>query len=176
MEHLVLPSTLKTIGASAFRGLGNLKELVLPEGLETIGAAAFKGNGIDVVTLPASLGKMGRAAFKGNGLSKVIAMGEAPAVIGDADHGYNESPFAGFRPSSVLYVPAGTKAVYASSPFWQDFFQIEEMENTGIDGIATSGATSPVVCNLIGIRMNVHSVEALPAGVYIVDGKRTVVR
>ena len=46
VQNVHLPSTLKRIEYSAFKGCTDLKELTLPEGLEYIGKQCFYGSGI----------------------------------------------------------------------------------------------------------------------------------
>jgi prepilin-type N-terminal cleavage/methylation domain-containing protein len=64
-EH---PSSIKVIGANAFRGAG-LTAVDLPEGLITIGNYAFNGNPLTEIAIPDSVTKIGTEAFKGSGSS-----------------------------------------------------------------------------------------------------------
>lgn len=68
-----IPSTVKTIGASAFEGTALAGELVIPSKVTSIGATAFKGlTKITSVTLPASLTTVDATAFSGcTGITKV---------------------------------------------------------------------------------------------------------
>lgn len=43
VQEISLPSTLKTIGGSAFSSLRNVREFIIPEGVTEIGGAAFSG-------------------------------------------------------------------------------------------------------------------------------------
>lgn len=65
LKTLVLPSTLKSIGNSAFRSadLSNTN-LVLPEGLTSIGEYAFKASNVPSVTVPSTVETVGKEAFQ----------------------------------------------------------------------------------------------------------------
>ena len=59
-----LPSTLKTLGSSAFSGCSALSEIELPEGLETINFSAFAGcGGLKSVEIPNTVKTIGDSAF-----------------------------------------------------------------------------------------------------------------
>ena len=64
-ETLVLPSTLREIGASALTSMDNLRELVIPEGVEQIGNGACSGGQQRTVTLPSTVVSIGVYAFWG---------------------------------------------------------------------------------------------------------------
>jgi len=68
IESLILPSTLKTIGNSAFCS-NKLKAILLPEGLESIGVNAFDSNSLTSITLPKSVSFIGTSAFSWNTLT-----------------------------------------------------------------------------------------------------------
>lgn len=51
-----------------------------------------------------------------------------------------------------------------------------EIEQSGIDGIINETVPAGVIYNLQGIRLNNADVRSLPAGIYIIDGKKTVVK
>ena len=53
----------------------------------------------------------------------------------------------------VLFVPAGAVDNYRNANIWQKFVNIEEMPNTGIDGVQSKG-------------------EATVEAIYTIDGKR----
>ena len=64
LESVSLPSTLKTIGKSAFSGCIKLSEINLPEGLVSIGDYAFSSCiRLKNINLPESLTSIGRSAF-----------------------------------------------------------------------------------------------------------------
>lgn len=62
ISNLKLPSSLKTIGASAFAN-SNITNLLLPASVESIGSNAFAGMNLNVVYLPSSIVEVGTEIF-----------------------------------------------------------------------------------------------------------------
>jgi len=72
LTALVLPSTLKRIGDSAFSNCGDIGELVLPEGLEYIGNCAFFDVKIKRAVIPSTVKEIGSSAFDGSHLEEMV--------------------------------------------------------------------------------------------------------
>ena len=83
LQHVVLPGTLREIGAAAFCNSA-LEEIVIPEGVETIGMEAFAGcANLNSVKLPRSTRYIGINCFaKSKGLRKIVFMGARPEIEG----------------------------------------------------------------------------------------------
>ncbi len=67
---VVLPSTMETIGESAFSS-NDLKEIILPQSLKTIGIRAFEFNDITEIILPNNLTSIGMYAFFGDNIAEI---------------------------------------------------------------------------------------------------------
>lgn len=63
LKKVVLPSTIKIIGKSAFENCENLEELIINGELEEIDDCAFKNTGIQSLILPVSVKKLGKECF-----------------------------------------------------------------------------------------------------------------
>lgn len=105
---LVMPNTLTTIGANAFRQgelyQGLQGDIVLPEKLTTLGAAAFSGQkAITGVVLPINLTALPDSVFRNTGLCGVLTIPENIRSIG-------KNTFSGTALQSV-YLPAGITIV-----------------------------------------------------------------
>jgi hypothetical protein len=91
LTKLVIPSSVTTIGDSAFCGSSGLSELVIPSSVTTIGNSAFSGcSGLKALTIPASLRGTGdgdRDVFYGMTLERVTLVGSplGPAVISNVE-------------------------------------------------------------------------------------------
>lgn len=72
VRKLVLPSTMETIGAYAFRYMTNLKEVDLGE-TKTICSAAFSGSGIENITIPDSVTTLEQSVFSGASSLKSVS-------------------------------------------------------------------------------------------------------
>ena len=82
----------------------------------------------------------------------------------------------------TLYVPTGTKHLYESTGDWNMASQIIEMDESevGIDDVKTAEPTGKAdgVYTVSGVRLPVSADEVnnLPAGIYIVNGKKVLVK
>ena len=62
-EEVLLPATLKEIGAQAFLKTSQLKTIEIPENVRTIGLEAFRESGITTVKLPNGVTTIAQRAF-----------------------------------------------------------------------------------------------------------------
>ena len=90
--HFSIPSTITTIGESAFRGLTKLDSFAFPEHLEKIGQHAFDGcTGLTSIQLPETVTTLGSHSFKNcTGLTKVTVPKSVTTIDTDV---YDQSPF-----------------------------------------------------------------------------------
>lgn len=63
VEEVLLPMTLKEIGAQAFLKTSQLKTIEIPENVRTIGLEAFRESGITTVKLPNGVTTIAQRAF-----------------------------------------------------------------------------------------------------------------
>ena len=98
---LHIPDAVEDIESNAFRECHNLNSLLLPPTLENIGAGAF---------------------YNCHSLSTITAEMLIPPALGA-----NSKVFFNVnKDSCTLYVPAGTRLLYATAPQWKDFKHIIE--------------------------------------------------
>ena len=122
LSSVSIPSSVRTIGASAFFGCG-LTSLVLPEGITEIGTTAFMNNAkLERVTLPASLKTVSANAFDGcTGLKTVTYGGTAEQWAAVNVMGGNDALAAvqfagdGGTPGTELYGKVRTSEIYIVS-------------------------------------------------------------
>ena len=143
--NTVIPSSVKSIGAFAFKGCRNLTTLEFPETIEEIEESAFElcGN-LREITFPLSLSYIGPNAFSGCKMLTKITLPEQLAMIGNKAFSNcqnlatiysmsTEPPtcgndaFSGCR--AVVYVPIGSKAAYQEAEEWKDLTIMEMKEN-----------------------------------------------
>lgn len=83
ISKFILPTNLRTIGNSAFKGCGFLQEITIPDTVTDIGANAFEDCFyIENITLPMNLLTIGNAAFKGWSSLKTITIPNSVTRIG----------------------------------------------------------------------------------------------
>lgn len=80
LDNVVLPSSLKEIGGSAFSNCHGLSSLTVSEGTETIGSFAFSScDSLTRVKIPATVSNIGSGAFAAcSTLTEVYFKGDAP--------------------------------------------------------------------------------------------------
>lgn len=172
-EMIGLPSSVKYVGEGALTGFMGVD---IPEDsqLEEVKAQAFYGYYYYSLTLPSTLGKIDDEAFS-NGddsyMTEIFVRRSSPATVGNRVFGV-------LQEGSLIHVPNGSVEAYKTA--WPEYAEFI----VGYDlPIATSVSTPVVekvrdgVYNMKGqlIRHN-HSVEGLPAGIYIVNGKKVLVK
>ena len=87
----------------------------------------------------------------------------------------SSSAFAGVDMNScILYVPQGCVDAYKSAPVWKRFSNILEIRSSSINSTLFDSDKTQDVYSLNGIkvRSNTTSLDGLPKGVYIINGKK----
>lgn len=118
LQSVKLPSTLKVIEHSAFRGCKCLKKITLPKGLEQIGQTSFASSGLENVALPKSLRSIDQGAFFMCKALKAIALNEGLEMLDTDVAGENgKVRFGVFQDSALesVKVPSTVKKIGASA-------------------------------------------------------------
>ena len=123
LESVEIPGSVTSIGVSAFFGATSLESVTLNDGLETIGAQAFGSAGgstapkITSITLPSTLTALGHRTFRNcPNLLSVHFLGNAPS----ASDPYNNTPvtLTSYAPTGATGWPTGTPPLtWQSRPF-----------------------------------------------------------
>lgn len=96
----IIPTSVTTIGASAFYGNVRLQNIDIPEGVKTIGISAFSGcTALTTVTLPSTLTSIGSNAFTGCKKLTSILLPEGLKTISDF-------AFKGCAALRKIYIPS----------------------------------------------------------------------
>ena len=108
LTSLSLPSSLQSIGDSAFEECISLTSLTLPSSLQSIGNDAFAWcESLTSLTLPSSLQSIGDSAFKDCESLTSLTLPSSLQSIGNDAFDYCNS-------LSTLYIPTGTEAHFKS--------------------------------------------------------------
>ena len=107
--------------------------------------------------------------FNCSSLTAIHTKNPTPPSASDFD----EATYA----AATLYVPTGSKEAYAAADVWSKFLTIaEEEDTTALEGLAATvpGTGAGAIYTLGGQRVEGTDADALPAGTYIVGGRKVM--
>ena len=191
LETVTFPKSLKEVSTKAFYNC-NLKKVDLSQTqVETIGMGAFAHNAqCEEVYLPKTLKTFegeDEGAFSSCGVKKAVCSAVEPpkTISGVYDFITGEKKtdpvdwvniFSGFDDDFVLEVPAGSEEKYRSANGWKN---AANNIATGIRGVKASQGKIGVY-DITGKRYMNHAdaqtVNTLQRGVYIINGKKVLVK
>lgn len=129
----------------------------------------YRCTGLTSITIPNSVTSLGKYCFLGcTGLTNIKMESSTPPST-------SSGAFSRCSSLTTVYVPKGAKEAYNVEP-WNSY-EIVEMENTSIAAAPTvdSQKASAPVYGLNGRRIGTaDAMDALPKGVYIVNGKKVM--
>lgn len=168
-----LPPNLTVISAYVFLRCSNLKSVDLPENLTTISYSAFNGcESLTNIILPVNVTGIGGEAFKGcNSLKSVTSLNPTPPSL--TSDTFDEET----EKNATLYVPVGSKNLYMLSSYWENFYNIVETDLSSINAVEIGKEEIiNTVYSVDGKKIFVTDKSALPKGVYIINGKKCLIK
>jgi hypothetical protein len=155
----VIPLSVTSITEYSFYGCIGLTSVTIPNSVISIGDMAFGlCSGLTSVTIPISVTSIGSGAFFNTGLTSIYADSPTPIVL-SINVFYNEHPI-----TRTLYVPIGSKNLYAAADQWKDFTNIVEHVVTGISSVSAYKINIRVIGRVVEIGLPEES-----AHVQVVD-------
>lgn len=152
--------------------------ITIEDGTVSISPSAFSHcSGLTSVEIPNSVTSIGEYAFSYcENLKKLISYAEVPPVCGyDVFDGVNTQ-------KCILQVPEKSISAYQQADQWKEFFLIEGVP-TAIGGVTVDGAVPANAdvysTNGMLVKRNAdlkNLKHELPAGIYIIGGKKVYVR
>lgn len=124
LKNIKLPATINSIGSNAFRDCSGLNTISIPSSVVSISSNAFYNcTGLSSITIPISVSAIGGYAFYNcTGLTSIIVNSSYPVDLTSPTYVfYNIN-----KTTCSLYVPYGSKLLYAASIQWRDFTNIVE--------------------------------------------------
>ncbi len=175
LPSVIIPNSVRTIGVYAFASCNNLTSVKMPNRLKNIYAGAFQScKSLTTITIPSSVNYIEPNAFEYTDLSIVISEIIEPFKI----FGYSSISRAFSQPTfnnATLYVPSGTIEKYKATEGWKDFLNIKEgLPSSSIDNVIINRVDNSSIYNLNGQCVG-NSLEGLPKGIYIKEGRKQVV-
>lgn len=162
---------LKTINGYACPGNTYIQNIVFPEQLTNIGEGAFQNCcNLSSIILPETIIGIEQNAFRGcTTLTSIVVEALRPPFVA-------ENSFDNYN--AVLVVPKGRVTTYQKHEIWGKFKKITDEKQNGIDTILTDHDLKDgyTIFNISGILIKSNATQtewnSLPAGIYIVNGKK----
>ena len=178
LRSVVITDQEEEISDNEFYGCTSLKNVTIGSNVKKIGNWAFSGcSNLDYFSFGKSVETIGQEAFSDCvNLTKLISYAEVPPTCGtmalDDINKWN----------CVLQIPQSCLAAYQQADQWKEFFFIEDVL-TAIGGVTVDGAVSATAdvysTNGMLIKRNAelkNLKHELPAGIYIIGGKKVWVK
>ena len=108
LSEIVIPSSVTSIGKGAFSGCRSLSEIVIPSSVTSIGKGAFAiCDSLSEIVIPSSVTSIGKGAFSYCGSLSEIVIPSSVTSIGDSAFSYCRSLPKIVIPSSVTSIGKG---------------------------------------------------------------------
>ena len=175
LTSVTLGNSVTTIGGDAFGLCSSLTSVTIPNSVTTIGSEAFNGcTNLQKVNIGNSVEIIGTSAFEN---CTSITQISSEAVIPPICYPY---VFDGINKSKCkLIVPKNSLDAYKQAYQWKDFLLIEG-STTGITNTVYNKAGLADVYTIDGTKRlskaSTDEINALPKGVYIVNGKKIIIK
>ena len=175
VKQVIIGDGVTTIGGGAFRNCSSLASVTIGNGVITIGTGAFAGcHSLTSVTIPNSVTTIWHNAFGDCKNVKQITSEAVTPPICSAGSFERVN-----RNECKLIVPKNSVDAYKKADGWKEFFLIEGT-TTGIINNIYNKIENVDVYTIDGIKRlskaNVNEINALPKGVYIVNGKKIIIK
>ena len=178
LTSIAIPTGVTYIGSHAFSECASLISITIPDGVTDIGSATFWGcSGLKSVTIPISVTDIGSDAFGECTELEIVECHAVtpPSLVGvQPSWSYQKESFRDVNKATCkLKVPEESIPAYQQAEGWKEFLNIESL-TTGINDIKQEISKNAPVYNLNGTR--VKNTKNMPKGVYIINGKKVMVK
>lgn len=175
LTSITIPNSVTTIGDYAFSYCRALTSVIISNSVTTIGERTFANcYSLTSVTIPSSVTRIEDGAFSDCGNVKQITSEAVtpPYCSRYAFDGVN-------RNECKLFVPKNSIDAYKRAYVWWHFFLIEGT-TTGIINNIYNKTENADVYTIDGIKRlskaSVSEINALPKGIYIINGKKIIIK
>ena len=198
LTSVTIPNSVTTIGSSAFAGCSSLTSVTIGNSVTTIGHGAFYGcSSLTSVTIGNSVTEIGYYAFSGCSSLTSVTIPNSVTTIGyyafsgckNVKQITSEAvtpPICSAgsfervnRNECKLLVPKNSIEAYKNADVWKAFFLIEGT-TTGIINNIYNKTENVDVYPIDGIKRlskaSVNEINALPKGIYIINGKKIIIK
>ena len=175
LTSVTIPNSVTTIGYGAFSGCSVLTSVTIPNSVTTIGSEAFSDcTNLQKVNIGNSVKTIGEFAFnKCTNITQISSEAVVPPTCESGVFFYINTS------KCKLIVPKNSLDAYKQAYQWKDFLLIED-NTTGITNPVNNKAGLADVYTINGAKRlskaSTDEINALPKGVYIVNGKKIIIK
>ena len=203
MEAIVVPNSVEKIGMFAFQNCTNLKNFSIPDAVESIPTFMLAYcDSLEYLYIHKNVKSLESYAFtRAKKLNTIECWIDNISEL-EMAVGYNDdyTSFKDIKEDCTWHIPEGCTEAYKSQPWWVSTWRIIDDLTTGIDNITTLGALTIEIVNgnllissdkstvirIYGTDGTIKKSVALgqgetvqidlPRGIYIIGGKKIVLR
>ncbi|MBF1612639.1 MAG: leucine-rich repeat domain-containing protein, partial [Prevotella sp.] len=198
LTSVTIPNSVTEIGGGAFVGCSSLTSVTIPNSVTTIGEEAFTNcSSLTSVNIPNSVTVIGEKAFRDCTNLQKVNIGNSVKTIGTLAFNNCTSitqisseavvpPTCKYnvfnnvnKSKCKLIVPKNSLDAYKQADQWKDFLLIEG-STTGITNTVYNNSGLADVYTIDGTKRlskaSTDEINALPKGVYIVNGKKIIIK
>ena len=175
LTSVTIGNSVTTIGSGAFFSCSSLTSVTIGNSVTEIGYYAFSGcSSLTSLTIPNSVTTIGYYAFSGcKNVKQITVEAVTPPEC-------SINTFDGVNTKECkLFVPKNSVDAYKKADGWKEFFLIEGT-TTGIINNIYNKIENVDVYTIDGIKRlskaSVNEVNALPKGIYIINGKKIIIK
>lgn len=178
LTHIEIPNSVISIGPYAFENCNRLSSIELPNSVLSVGGYAFSlCSSLTNVTIGENITEIGRNAFEScESIKEITVYAIEPPTA------YENCFESIIYEKSCLYVPQESIIAYKMLNPWSKFSNIEYIPapDSGVEGMEININHVVDIFSLQGVcvKQNAtqHDIDALRPGVYIIDGKKVIVK
>ena len=170
-----IPNSVTTINDNAFTDCRSLTSVTIPNSVTTIGSEAFSEcTNLQKVNIGNSVKDIGEYAFNNcTSITQISSEAVVPPIC-------NSGAFYGINKSKCkLIVPKNSLDAYKQAYQWKEFLSIEG-STTGITNTVYNNSGLADVYTIDGTKRlskaSTDEINALPKGMYIVNGKKIIIK
>ena len=175
LNSVAIPNSVTKIENGAVSSCSSLTSVIIPNSVTTIGALTFsRCTNLQKVNIGNSVKTIGEFAFnKCTNITQISSDAVVPPTCK-----YNAFNYVN-KSKCKLIVPKNSLDAYKQADQWKDFFLIEG-STTGITNTVYNKAGLADVYTIDGTKRlskaSTDEINALPKGVYIVNGKKIIIK
>ena len=158
LTSVTIGNSVTSIGYGMFNGCSSLSSVSIGNSVTSIGMDAFGGcSSLTSVTIPNSVTSIGTCAFGGcSRLETIYVQCKIPIRC-------NPDFSDGVLKNAILYVPTGTMAAYEKVDPWRNFWNVEEMDYSGVTTVTTDNSSQVQ----LSVECGILTISGLDTGTHI---------